>query len=62
MFRKDQMVTYAVRKLTIQAIVLTAHRDGSYTVEARHELREGKPHGCYMGYRYRMDRSDLRAA
>lgn len=60
--KKGKIVTYKVRKLLIEAIVRTMHRDGSVTVEARHELREGKPYGCYMGYRYRMTRSDLALA
>lgn len=60
--KRGQAVTYKVRKLTIRAIVRTVHRDGDVTVEATHELRGGKPHGCYMGYRYRMATADLRVA
>lgn len=60
--KKGTFVTYQVRRLTVEAVVRAAHRDGTFTVEARHELRDGKPHGCYLGYRYRMDRSDFRVA
>jgi hypothetical protein len=61
MLRKGQMVTYRVRKSTVRAIVRTVHKNGMVTVEATHELRSGKPYGCYMGYRYRMHPTDLRA-
>jgi hypothetical protein len=62
-FHKGDFVTYALRlngPYRIQATVRTVHRDGSVTVEARHVLRsDGKPHGAYLGYRYRMDPADL---
>lgn len=61
-FRKHQFVTYDVRGRTISAIVRCAHRDGTVTVEARHELDErGRIHGCYIGHRFRYDANDLRA-
>ena len=59
---RGSFVRYRVRKMTIHAIVRACHRDGSVTVEARHVLKRGEPFGCYLGYLYRMDRADLRAA
>lgn len=60
--KNGSLVTYTVHEQTVKAIVRASHRDGSVTVEARHELRNGEPHGCYLGYRYRMDPRDLKAA
>lgn len=61
-FRKHQFVTYEVRGRTISAIVRAVHRDGTVTVEARHELdQSGNIRGCYLGYRYRYEANDLTA-
>ena len=62
MLQKGQAVTYRVRKLAYGAVVRAVHRDGSVTIEATHQLRGGKPYGCYLGYRYRLARSYLRVA
>jgi len=57
---KGQLVTYVVRSQTIQAMVRTVHRDGdSVTVEARHVLKNGTPHGAYLGFLYRMAVADV---
>lgn len=63
MIRKHQFVTYTVRKQVISAIVRVVHRDGTATIEARHILDdESNPSGSYLGFRYRMDISDLSEA
>lgn len=65
-FTRKQIVTYVARNgrgMTVQAHIHRCHRDGSYTVEARHFLdAAGKIVPCYLGYRYRLHASDLRAA
>jgi hypothetical protein len=60
--KKGQMVVYQSGGHDISAIVRTAHRDGSATVEARHYLRDGKWSGAYLGFRYRLAVSDLRVS
>lgn len=63
MFRKGDFVEYDCGGRVITAIVRRAHRDGTVTVEARHELdAERRPCGCYLGYRYRYDVHVLRKA
>ncbi|WP_050400384.1 hypothetical protein [Bradyrhizobium embrapense] len=59
--KKRDHVTYVCSAgVTVTAIVRTAHRDGTATVEARHMLDSaGNIRGCYLGYRYRFDASDL---
>lgn len=56
--RKGQFGTYSITRLggwKVRAMVLTVHRDGTITIEARHALDEkGKIQGGYLGYRYRM--------
>lgn len=61
--RRGQFVTYKAGHLTIRAIVRNVHRDGTSTVEARFVLnRDGIPISGYLGYRYRLANSLLRAA
>jgi hypothetical protein len=59
--QRHQFVTYKVRDLVFRAIVRRVHRDGTATVETRHELRNGEPYGCYMGYRCRISSTELNA-
>lgn len=62
MTTKHSHVTYEVPAGTVSAVVRTVHRDGSATVEAYHFVKDGKPVGCFLGYKYRMNCADLRAA
>ncbi len=60
---KGQHLTYRLSGFgRVSAIVRTVHRDGSVTVEARHQLKDGEPVGPYLGYKYRMDSSKLQIA
>jgi len=55
--RKGQLVTYPCGSGYVSAKVLTAHRDGTLTVEAHfaHD-RDGKIKlGGWLGYRYRIN-------
>lgn len=60
--KKGTMVKYRAGEKEVLAIVRTAHRDGSCTVEARYFLEGGKQVGGYLGYRYRQSRHRLLAA
>lgn len=59
--RKGAHLTYVCNAgVTVTAIARRVHRDDTVTVEARHTLDEtGKPRGCYLGFRYRLDAGDL---
>lgn len=64
-FKKGTCVEYDAdqgRGPTVLAIIEHMHRDGSCTVEAQHTLRDGKRHGAYLGFKYRIHSRDLRAA
>ncbi|WBU27571.1 hypothetical protein OOZ54_12790 [Rhodopseudomonas palustris] len=44
----------------VSAIVKRRHRDGTATVEARFVMNsDGTERGCYLGFRYRMNVSNL---
>lgn len=58
---RNSSVYYNVPGGTVSAVVRTIHRDGSVTVEAFHFVKDGKPQGGFLGYKYRMDRAALRA-
>jgi hypothetical protein len=61
--RKGQLVTYRARDgegPLIEAIVRTAHRDESCTVEARFVLNDdGSYRPGFLGYRYKIFNGDL---
>ena len=58
-FRKGDLVHYRDGGgRTIQAVVRTAHKDGTYTVEAQFVL---PTKGVYLGYRFRLSRDELGA-
>ena len=60
--KKGQIVYYDNgRGATFSAVIRICHRDNSYTVEPRHQLVEGKPCGCYIGGKVRLDWRDVRA-
>lgn len=65
-FTRKQPVKYIAnsgRGLPVLAHIDRCHRDGSYTVVARHFLgADGKPDSSWLGYRYRMHAADLVAA
>jgi hypothetical protein len=62
-FEKGSFVTYKVTTGKIRAIVRTVHRDGDYTVEARHYLDDrGRETGAYLGFKFRMDPVELTPA
>jgi hypothetical protein len=62
-FAKGDLVNYRTQSGTrVEAIVRAAHRDGSYTVEARFFFRaDGTPCPGYIGHRYLMAANDLTA-
>lgn len=64
-YTKGDLVTYTASELVhgVLAIVHQVHRDGYYTVEARFLLNEsGETEGTYLGYKYRINGSDLTPA
>lgn len=60
-FKPGTIVNYrAAGGTKIEGIVRAAHRDGSYTVEARFTFRnDGTLCPGYLGYRYRIEGDDL---
>jgi hypothetical protein len=58
---KYQIVGESRTDRYVQAIIRTAHRDGTFTVEAQYMLIEGRRGSGYLGYRYRMPRHRLHA-
>ena len=55
-------IEYNARATRVRARVVTRHRDGSVTVEPFHFLdANGKPEGCFVGGRVRLDSSDIQA-
>lgn len=59
---KRRFVNYAVRGKLIRARVVTRHRDDTVTVEPFHFLdADGKPEGCFVGGRVRLDPSEIQA-
>ena len=57
--KRGDLVTYRAITMTFSAIVRHVHRDGSITVEALHELRNGTPIGCYIGERVRLEAKEV---
>lgn len=61
-FEKGAFVQYrADCGAPVEGIVRARHRDGTYTIEARHVLDgAGNRKPGYLGFRYRMYETDLR--
>lgn len=60
-WKKGSLCAYETGGLRlVEAIVLTAHRGGDFTVEARFFIdRHGRAKSPYLGYRYRLRREEL---
>ena len=55
-FERGSFVTYETSSGKGRAIVRRVHRDGDYTVEARHYLdASGRELGAYLGFKFRVD-------
>lgn len=59
---KGDAVTYKVPSGTIRAIVDTMHKDGSVTVRAMFFTEGGKDAPGHLGFKVRLEKSDLVAA
>ena len=61
--KKRGIVIYSIRSSDVRAQVQTVHRDRTVTVKALFYLSaDGKAIPGYLGFKYRMAASDLRAA
>lgn len=60
-FERGDFVLYRSACSTpVEGIIRSVHRDGTYTVEARHTLdRNGRRTPGYLGYRYLIEGADL---
>lgn len=60
--QRGETVFYTNGENVVRASVISIHRDGTITVEAKFFHRDGEDVAGYLGYRYRTSPAYLRAA